>query len=192
MQCDNAGNIWFGADEGLGYYDGKSFRNFTESVGINISHVYSMAADSTGNLWLGMRSGVLKYDGKEFSELRNGDLPFSNVRSVLAGKNGKIWIGSFQLYSYEPANSTKAIKKYPTGFVQNIFQDHQGCLWLSVGENGGKLMSLVRYNGKKFMKIIESAQVFGLAEDRSGRIWAGTESGAKTILEKEAPVIADE
>jgi ligand-binding sensor domain-containing protein len=106
---DTKGNLWFGGrSNGNFIYDGKSFTNFTEKVGIG----NPILVDKKGNIWFSGEekpstvesdSGIWFYDGKTFKNYDTND-GMSNyfVWSMLEDKNGNIWIGTRNtgLYQY--------------------------------------------------------------------------------------------
>ncbi|MEL7340867.1 MAG: two-component regulator propeller domain-containing protein, partial [Bacteroidota bacterium] len=56
---DRQGLLWFGTDNGLCRYNGKSFRNYTTEDGLNRSAIISLWEDPTGQLMVGPhRSGI--------------------------------------------------------------------------------------------------------------------------------------
>jgi ligand-binding sensor domain-containing protein len=55
-------------------------------------------------------------------------------------------------------------------------EDNAGNLWLS-GSTDGTEMLLSKYDGKSFIKITSSKQIFDAIQDSSGNIWFGTEKG---------------
>ncbi|MBI3193560.1 MAG: histidine kinase [Ignavibacteriae bacterium] len=181
MMEEKSGNIWFGTEHGASRYDGKSFTNFTTEDGLSSNSVNTIVQDKYGRIWLGTRVGISYYDGGSFTDIENlDDLSFYNVRSIIEDKTGNIWIGSQDgFWSHEPSTSLmtmrKPLQKISSLFTGFIFEDKNGDLWLS--QEDGKEMALFRYKGNAFTKITSSGQVFGITEDRTGKIWFGTERG---------------
>lgn len=56
MTQDNAGNIWFGTDDGVSRYNGKSFTNFSTLDGMGGHSVNSIIQDKHGTLWFGTKT----------------------------------------------------------------------------------------------------------------------------------------
>ena len=64
---DNDGNLWFGTEKGLGFYNGKTFSVLTEQDGLPIKNLSPVLKDKLGNLWFreaNMR--LYYYDRKTF------------------------------------------------------------------------------------------------------------------------------
>lgn len=107
---DKKGNLWFGGrGRGNFFYNGKSFTNFTEKLGIG----NPILVDKTGNIWFGgeeklstveNEGGIWRYDGKIFRNFNIKDgISKYHVFSMLEDRNGNIWIGTRNtgLYKYD-------------------------------------------------------------------------------------------
>jgi ligand-binding sensor domain-containing protein len=110
MVKDESGNIWFsGRHNGVFYYDGQTFKKFTEKVIIG-SAIFN---DKTGNIWfdggekinsIESISGIWLYDGSTFENFNTKDgMGKYSVWSMLEDKNGDIWIGTRNcgIYRYD-------------------------------------------------------------------------------------------
>ncbi len=71
---DSKGLLWIGTDSGLCCYDGKSYRVFNETNGLNPSMIWAIAEDGYQNLWLSTYgSGFVKFDGQKFTYFNTKD-----------------------------------------------------------------------------------------------------------------------
>ncbi len=113
---DKKSNLWFGGrSKGNFFYDGKTFTNFTEKVGIG----NSILPDKAGNIWFTgdegnnsyeSKDGIWRYDGKTFTNFSTKDgMGKYFVHCMMADKNGNIWVGTRNtgLYRYDGKNFTK-------------------------------------------------------------------------------------
>jgi ligand-binding sensor domain-containing protein len=76
LLVDTSGNVWFGGEErlstvenegGIWCYDGKAFKNYNTTDGINKYAIFCMVQERNGSIWFGTRNtGLYKYDGKNF------------------------------------------------------------------------------------------------------------------------------
>ncbi|MCB1042571.1 MAG: protein kinase [Acidobacteria bacterium] len=64
--------------------------------GLSQSTVYAVTRDSYGFLWVGTYDGLNRYDGREFKHFArsNSFLPDNLIRSLWAGSDGNLWIGT--------------------------------------------------------------------------------------------------
>lgn len=106
---DKNKNIWFGGrSNGNFFYNGKTFTNYTEKIGIG----NPMLMDKSGNIWFDgeeklstveSEGGIWCYDGKIFKNYNATDgMSKYFVWNMLEDRNGNIWIGTRNcgLYRY--------------------------------------------------------------------------------------------
>lgn len=185
---DRKGNIWLASWEGIMRYDGKSFTNFTNKLGLRRYHVFSILEDRKGNLWFGtIGAGVYRYDGKEFTNITTKDgLVNDKITCFYEDKVGNIWIGTVGGLSIYDG---KSIQNYTTeeGLINNdvnsIVEDKKGRFWFgSRGAaffydpnlSGGSEKTFTTFTspeGKTFVNVRS------VIEDREGNIWLGGNAG---------------
>lgn len=60
---DSKGNYWFGShNEGISFYNGKSFEYFTTNEGLSDNQIRSIQEDKNGKIWIGTSKGASVYD----------------------------------------------------------------------------------------------------------------------------------
>lgn len=109
---DNLGKIWFGTDDGVSKYDGKTISKIPLTIISSIgggttlpqkgrNSVWSVFQDKKGTIWFGSDDGVYCYNGKIFSYfLDNADvvnksnLTLKSVQCMLEDTNRNLWFGS--------------------------------------------------------------------------------------------------
>ncbi len=95
--------------------------------------------DQRGNLWLDSDEGILKIDPdrKNYTHYPFSILPVHSITSILEGKEGGLWIGTYNkgLVHFNPV--TKAVKFWtqtdglPSNIVMGLLKDGQSNLWIS-------------------------------------------------------------
>lgn len=173
VQCglkDKTGNMWFGsAGDGIYYYDGKSFTNFTRNDGLCHNDILCSMEDKSGIIWFGTRNGLIRYtpSGKQpeknnfesfliaantISHSTQKKIPYTYVVadnfvwSMLQDKTGKIWFGTNKgVYIYNPLTGMDHGTPVFTHFLDND--------------------SLIN-NNNLLLKEVTS-----MLEDKNGNIW---------------------
>ena len=97
---DKNGNLWFATNGGgVSRYDGKSFTNYTTTMGLVSNWVTDVLEDKDGNIWIAtggaMGGGVSKYNGKFFTYYKIAQGLVNNwVNSILQDKSGNLWFAT--------------------------------------------------------------------------------------------------
>lgn len=154
--------------------------------------ITAMDQDQYGYMWFAGTS-LYRYDGYHVKIFKNdptnsNSLAPARLESILADKDGIIWIGTFGagLDRFDPAtntfthflNSPDNASSLSNNIVTSLLQDRDGTIW--IGTHGG-LNSLDRATGKftRYQRVagnehsLGNDQVRSLYEDRQGVIWIG-------------------
>jgi ligand-binding sensor domain-containing protein/signal transduction histidine kinase len=178
---DKSGNIWFGTDDGVNKFDGKSFTNYTKTEGLSYNKVMSIVQDYNGNLWLGTYDGgVSKYNGNSFAHYTEKEgLSDKRVWSILQDKNGNLWFGTENgVCKFDGKYFIYYAEK--DGLINNLvfsmLQDKSGNIWF------GTERGLSKFDGKSFTNFTEKEglsnnMVISILQDKSGNLWFGTFGG---------------
>jgi signal transduction histidine kinase/ligand-binding sensor domain-containing protein len=144
--------------------------------------VRGIAQTTDGYLWLGTETGLFRFDGVRFVHWQpppNQNLPANSIWSLLAARNGVLWIGSSEgLASWKDGKLTE----YPELAGQYIFkllEDREGTVWVGgAGVPTGSLCAIRKGSVQSYGKDGALGRgVLSLYEDSKGRIWAGVEGG---------------
>jgi signal transduction histidine kinase/ligand-binding sensor domain-containing protein len=208
---DKEGLIWmttYGA--GLFCYNPitKTTKNYqndpknSSSIGSNM--LSEIVDDNKGNLWIGTENiGLISFNKKtgkftQYPFIKNDNnikannvLDDDQVRVLLFGKNGILWIGtnngSLNRFDTKTGKFTSYLdSKEGFNCITCIYEDSQNRLWAGsylsglflVNKNSGFLKHFTEKDG------LSSNDVRGIAEDKKGNIWLATTHG----LSKLSPV----
>lgn len=208
---DKNGNIWFGTDDGISRYDGKSVshipisvangNNFYLNNSLNVpstkNDVWSIMQSKNGMIWFGTRDGVYCFDGKSFSRfldnksiLNKDSLHLKMIDCMLEDKNGNIWFcsgmapGGEGVCRYDGKSITN-FKPNGDGWIRTIIEDKDGRIYIATRHNG---MCLYDSVSNKFTNVTEKAGInnsslSSIFEDKAGNIWIATELGSGQLGE---------
>jgi len=102
---DKSGNLWFGTEDGVFYYNHKEFVNIGEKDGLISNQVYFLVFDDKNRLWVGTNKGIdaiqvndfllnkkinIKHLGKE-EGLKGVEC---NFNSAIKDDEGRLWFGT--------------------------------------------------------------------------------------------------
>lgn len=170
VQCglnDRTGHLWFGcAGDGIYYYDGASFTNFTRNDGLCHNDILCCAEDKNGDIWFGTRNGVIVYRSTGKPPVKT-DFTSLLIREHVVNPA----TGEKIPYTYQPADN----------FVWNIYPDRSGKIWF--GTNNGLYTCDLKPSGRfDFNRFLDNPNIINaqhlnlkditsIKEDPSGKMW---------------------
>ncbi len=139
-------------------------RHYTANEGLAHNRVNRIVCDSLGFLWFCTSNGLSRFDGQNFFTLGLDEgLAFPIFNDFLETRDGNYWTATngsgVCRFNYSPTG-----KPYPPGQLQ---------------DKAGKLFTVYRIGDTG-----AGNRVNVLYEDRSGRIWAGTDGGLFVLSDR--------
>ncbi len=92
---DSKGQLWFGAEQGVGCFDGKEWKLYSGKEGLPYNHFTCASAGPDGIVWFGTEKGAIRFENGQFQyrfSLRW--LPDDFVNAIVVQENGTAWIGT--------------------------------------------------------------------------------------------------
>ncbi len=153
IKQDRNGNIWIASLEGVIRYDGTSFTNVTSKV--TSRPFVALLEDCKGNFWFASAgAGVYHYDGKSFRNFTTREgLANDRVNCMYEDKAGNIWFGT---RSGASCYDGKSFRNYRV--VEN--------------KTWNSFVNFIPGEGTP------DNNVNSIMEDKTGKLWFGTGSGA--------------
>lgn len=179
------GYLWIGAEEGLVRFDGVKFTEYRDRDALANRNLKSQALHESvdGTLWYGTRGGLNRFKNGAFTAYttKNG-LPDNQIRAVTSDAQGAIWVGTRNGLSQFKNNrfiNYSTGQGLPSNHITSLHLATDNSLW--VGTTAG----LARWQGNHFTKQagLFDEQVTCVYEDKSGRLWVGTNAGGLHAFE---------
>ncbi len=95
LVIDSKGNLWFGADQGVGRLEGTQWKLFTGAEGLPYNNFTSAAAGPDGEVWFGTKKGAIRVEGDYFYyRFSRRWLPDDYVNDIAVDESGTAWIAT--------------------------------------------------------------------------------------------------
>lgn len=191
---DSKGNYWLGShNDGVSFYNGKSFEYFTTNEGLSDNQIRSIQEDKNGKIWFGTAKGVSMYDK---GTLTNYTTKTNEPIFDWTETNGDLWFYAGEedgINRFDGMNMNYLIFPKPKNHSPNnsygvtgISKDKDGKVWIAT------YSALFNYDGKMTnvfdnknlkLKDDEVLHIRSVLADSKGRIWVGN-NGIGVILLK--------
>ncbi|MEX2401677.1 MAG: two-component regulator propeller domain-containing protein, partial [Rhodothermales bacterium] len=112
-------------------------------------------------------------------------LPMNRVQTLLQTSDGYVWMGTqeglvrfdgFDFHIFDSKNSP-----LQSNDVGDLAQDEAGNLWIATSYDGLARFRHGRFTSYRVEDGLTSDQVYAVTVDRSGRVWAGTQTGVSVL-----------
>ncbi|MCH5598989.1 ligand-binding sensor domain-containing protein [Niabella ginsengisoli] len=204
---DKEGNLWVGTFSGglnvINLNTGK-IKRYTSNAGdptsLSSNSVYTITEDRSGNIWVGTVKGLNIYNKEKdaFTRVTGMDLQNSCIYEVYEDVPGNIWVATYENGIVCRKAGTSDWIKYSTqnsaissNRVISLHDDGVGNLWL--GTDGGGLNKF-DIRSQKFTSFMGrtgmASVVFGVLQDKSGRLWLSTNDGILKFSEKPFTILS--
>ena len=171
-------SIWFGSDQALLRFDGKSWTSYETEENASLGAITSIAISKQGDVWFtSARLGLVHFDEGQKS-LISYALP--DISGVVFGPDDRLWLGGY--YKGLSAFTEKSLDTYTaqdaniTNFITSSAMGQDGTVWF--GSNQGALA----YNQETWKNLTTSDglannNVISIAGAPDGSTWFGTADG---------------
>jgi ligand-binding sensor domain-containing protein len=179
LVIDQEGQLWLGAEQGLGRFDGQSWTIYTAADGLASDQVNALAVDGAGQLWIGTNQGLTRFDGHNWQNYAVDDLKKDYIKALLVDPAGQIWAGTsggLRRFDGQSWSDFTTADGLVGDDVQALAADGTGQIW--VGTTAG----LSRFDGQSWTSYttangLADNGVKAIAVDGAGRVWVATWGG---------------
>jgi signal transduction histidine kinase/ligand-binding sensor domain-containing protein len=183
---DHDGGLWLGTNLGLVHLHQGLMDVFGPREGLSGDRVFAFLDDREGNLWVSTNNGLDRFRDYAVATLsRAQGLSSAFIGAVLADRNGAVWIdtseglnqwrrGQMTVYRSSKGHGTpvsSAVREIagaglPDRYIESLFQDRSGRLWVATNDGVGSLeddrFTLIKGTG---------GLVHAFAQDAAGNLW---------------------
>ena len=186
--CDASGRMWLltANEKGLFSFDDGIFYTRPELDNFENYFATAICQDSKGAYWVALGDyGLVKVFNGSLERIKTGTIAdYAATDTFYVGSGDTIWIGTERgivVYNhgtfFEYKNPVLSSAK-----INKIICDRENNFWIATDRNGVGKLTLGKFRINKLGLTVNS-----IAEDRSGRIWAGTDAGVR-CYEKDVEV----
>jgi ligand-binding sensor domain-containing protein len=191
---DSKGNYWLGSqNEGVSFFDGKTFEYFTVNEGLSDNQIRSIQEDKNGKIYFGTAKGVSVYDkGKLINYPTNVNYPNYEWNKT----NGDLWFYAGEkdgINRFDVSNMNYLIFPKPkyqetnnSYGVTDISKAKDGKVWIAtyaaLFNYDGKMVNIFDYE-KLNLKEDEFLHIRSVLADSKGRIWIGNNGIGVLLME---------
>lgn len=176
---DSEGNLIVGTygEPGDGVYWFRPNGTAEHIRGLSHQSILSLVVDHDGCLWIGTNGGGLNRVRRQLFDvlaLTEG----STVQSVAPDRSGGLWIA----YNGDRVDhwSTNGVRQYPLPGVlaiRSVLVDQAGTVWAGAFGSGLFYLRNDAFVSDKSFAAVGNPFISAMFEDRSGRLWVGTQGG---------------
>jgi ligand-binding sensor domain-containing protein len=179
------GVVWFGATDGVSYFDGKGWGAYTTTHGLPGGYVVAIAAAPDGEVWgATMGMGVSHFDGKTWTTYTTADgLRSDWVKSIAIAPDGTPWLGGSGFVLRLDGTDWTSLT-LPHGHfgdsdsaITSVAITSEGEMWFATDGDG-----VFHLDGEAWAHYLPSdglasSTVTSIAAAPDGTLWFGTDSG---------------
>lgn len=178
---DREGSLWVGTDgSGLERIKRKIFSTPSATHPWSLQ---SLSQDTNGGMWMTFNlDGASYVISNSINDYRVGII--NSPRPVLVDHQQKVWVGTrreglftFDTNHFNPVPEANFL--HPT--INALFESHDHRLWVGA-QNGLGYLDQGNWSWLTTIDGLSDSAIRAIAEDASGQLWIGTESGGIDIL----------
>lgn len=193
---DRRGNLWVGTEGNGAFRLGPAGRKrFSTAEGLAENSVWAIEEDVAGALWLGTSNGLVRVEGEKETVFRVKDgLRASSVRSLLAARDGSVWVGTrttglqrWRAGTFEELRLAPELKQVA---FHAFWEGARGKIWMATSRG------LAVWDGQSVRAVgirhaLEKETLFQVLGDDRGRLWVSGNRGIASFALDELEAAAE-
>jgi ligand-binding sensor domain-containing protein/signal transduction histidine kinase len=192
---DREGDVWVGSRDGLTQFQAKRLMTYTAEQGLPNNNVMSILEDRAGTVWIGTWGGGVSglKDGTFTIHSNRTDVPVLAL-ALHEDRIGRLWVGTdyaggLFCFNGESVQQFTPAQGLPGRAIRVIFEDSHTNLWVGTSQglyvgrqdapmqDGQGLKARMKFRQVGTEQGLATAIVREILEDRTGKLWVGTEQG---------------
>jgi signal transduction histidine kinase/AmiR/NasT family two-component response regulator/streptogramin lyase len=172
MLQDHNGLIWAATQNGLFWYDGKSFSEFARADEFPSKTIEALHESADGSLWVATRTGLFRRKGRHLEKINIGDdVAIIGAGSLASDEANNLYIVTSRgLGRLQPITGSSHFDWIARGPVYGVGVDHAGRIWF------GCDTSLCRLDSNQVVDVgkqygLPSERWYSIATDSFGNLW---------------------
>jgi len=158
------------------------------SEGFGRGDIWAIDQTPDGYIWLATEFGLRRFDGVralEWQPPAGENLPSNDIRSLIAARDGTLWIGTAKGLVSWKAGTLVHYAEFDKHDVHTLLEDHQGTvwaagtIWAAGPSTPGRLCAINRGGVHCFGRDgrFGGFGVTAIYEDSQGKLWLGASNG---------------
>ena len=171
MLQDHNGFIWAASQNGLFWYDGKSFHEFGTADELPSKTIEALHESPNGTLWVATRGGLLRRNGSHLEKIDiGGDVSIIGAGSLASDRANNLYVATPQGLGRLSPNAGSAFEWIAPGPVYGVGLDRQGKVWFGCNTGLCRIDSNGPADvGKQYG--LPRERWYSIATDSFGNLW---------------------
>ncbi len=171
------GDLWFSDWRSLHHDSPRARTVYLQEHPRHDPSAHAILFGRNGSLWLGGIDGLYVYSDANLLAHPPKQWSDRQIHCLLEAADGTVWAGTGQGLLAIREGKIREISGLPHPSVTALWQDSQERVWAATRANG-----IVRLEGDRAIVFdqrhgLPELPVYGIAEDRSGRLWLSSPAG---------------
>jgi ligand-binding sensor domain-containing protein/signal transduction histidine kinase len=186
-----------------------------DSTSLADNAVWAVTEDRSGVIWIATWGGLCRYIPSPQEQAAPGSgslrryahdprrletIASNRIRTILAGRDGRIWIGTWGqgLDCLDPRSgaivhytaSAPPPHRLSSNLILSLYEDDHGTLWIGTGDAGLNCLDLRTGDIEQFRHVANQPRslnndlICSLYEDKGGILWIGTAAGGINVFDR--------